>query len=211
MRYLLPSLVVAAALGCGGSSADDTADTAVQPTTGGTSGDATAPAGDTAGAEDVSTEGEAYGLSNGRRLSETLVTGGQPDDATLERAAEAGVTTVISLRQPSEPGFEEEKAKVEALGMTFVSIPVAGAEGVTEENASAVDQALEEADGEVMLHCGSGNRVGALLALRAFHVDDASAEEALTLGREAGLTRLEDVVRQHFEAWCGEHADAPQC
>ena len=210
MRHLLPILILTAALGCGGTSVENGVEPDVDPAVG-TESPSTATSEATPAPGAPVAEDDAYGLENGQRVSETLVTGGQPDDATLERAADAGVTTVISLRQPSEPGFEEERAKVEALGMTFVSIPVAGAEGVTPDNARAVDEALSGAEGEVILHCGSGNRVGALLALRAFHLENRSAEEALALGREAGLTGLEDTVRQHFETWCGDHADAAQC
>jgi hypothetical protein len=51
-----------------------------------------------------------------------------------------------------------------------------------------------------MLHCGSGNRIGALFALMAFHLEGESADRALQVGREAGLTRLEPVVRERLEA-----------
>jgi hypothetical protein len=47
-----------------------------------------------------------------------------------------------------------------------------------------------------MVHCASGNRVGALLALRANRLEGASPEDALELGLDAGLTRLEPAVRE---------------
>ena len=48
----------------------------------------------------------------------------------------------------------------------------------------------------MLLHCGSGNRVGALLALKAFWLDGGSAEEALEVGLAGGVTRLEPTVRE---------------
>lgn len=97
---------------------------------------------------------------------------------------------------PAEEGTRA--AEVEKLGMTFVAIPVDGAEGVTEANSRALATALEEADQPIVVHCGSGNRVGALFAFKAYHVDGRTAEEALVIGKGAGLTRLEPVVRERL-------------
>ncbi len=136
-------------------------------------------------------------LPNARQPAPGVVTGGQPTLEQLRQARDAGFTTVINLRAAGEPGTGRED--VEALGMRYVPIPVDGTAGVTEANARALSWALEEADGPVIVHCGSGNRVGALFALKAFHVDGRSAQEALDLGLEAGLTRLEPVVRRHLD------------
>jgi len=50
-----------------------------------------------------------------------------------------------------------------------------------------------------LLHCGSGNRVGALLALLKSS-QGASDEAALEYGISAGLTGLEPVVRARLAA-----------
>ena len=71
---------------------------------------------------------------------------------------------------------------------------------MTEENARALAAALDQAEQPVLLHCGSGNRIGGLFALMAYYLDDKTAEEALAFGREAGLTRLEPVIRQKLES-----------
>jgi protein tyrosine phosphatase (PTP) superfamily phosphohydrolase (DUF442 family) len=60
-----------------------------------------------------------------------------------------------------------------------------------------LDDVLQEIDGPVLLHCGSGNRVGAVLALR-HSLSGASEEEAIAFGNDAGLTKLEDVVRERL-------------
>ena len=66
------------------------------------------------------------------------------------------------------------------------------------DNPPANEDGDKEDDGEVLLHCASGNRVGALLALAAVQVDGASPEAALTLGRAAGLKSLEPVVMERL-------------
>jgi uncharacterized protein (TIGR01244 family) len=126
-----------------------------------------------------------------------LLSGGQPTPEHLEQAARAGYRTVINLRAPSEPGFAWEAEKVKALGMDYVALPVAGAADLTRENVERFDAALDAAlaKGPVLLHCGSGNRDGALLALRAAWLDGMDPEKAIELGRAAGLTGLEPEVR----------------
>ena len=58
-----------------------------------------------------------------------------------------------------------------------------------------LDRLLAQAEGErTLLHCASGNRVGALMALRAAWLHGASDEEALAIGRAHGLASLRGQV-----------------
>lgn len=137
-------------------------------------------------------------LPNGRRPLPDLLTGGQPTAEQLEELAGLGYRTVIDLRTEGESGaLADEPARVEALGMRYVRLPVAGAAGLSDDNARALDELLAGAGAyPVVLHCGSGNRVGALLALRAALTEGADPDAALQLGLDAGLTRLEPTVRE---------------
>lgn len=132
-------------------------------------------------------------LPNAKQPEEGLLLGGQPTVEQLEQAREAGFKTVINMRGLDEPGVAKDE--VEALGMTYVAIPVAGQAGISEENAQALATALEEAEGPVIVHCGSGNRVGAIFAAKAYFLDGMTADEAVAVGLEYGMTRLEPVVR----------------
>ncbi|WP_312236915.1 sulfur transferase domain-containing protein [Stenotrophomonas sp.] len=127
-----------------------------------------------------------------------LYTAGQPSAAQLQQAAEAGVTTVIDLRQPDEDRGFDETAAAERLGLRYVRIPVAGAAGLTQANARALRATLAQSTGPVLLHCASGNRAGALLAVLQAQ-DGASVEQALELGRRAGMTSLEAPTRVLLE------------
>lgn len=123
---------------------------------------------------------------------------GQPDEAALHVISEAGYSTVIDLRGPDENrGLDDERASVEAVGMDYVSLPVVGSDAINFETAKALDRILGEAEGPVLVHCGSGNRVGAVLALR-HRLQGAGVEESVALGKDAGLTRLEGVVRDRL-------------
>ncbi|HKJ95517.1 MAG TPA: hypothetical protein VKA32_07805, partial [Gammaproteobacteria bacterium] len=52
----------------------------------------------------------------------------------------------------------------------------------------------------LMVHCASGQRVGALVALKAGWIDGLPVDQAMEVGRKAGLERLEPVVRAQLSA-----------
>ncbi len=123
---------------------------------------------------------------------------GQPTEAVLKAVADAGFAAVIDLRGAGEERGIDEKAVVESLGMTYVSLPVPEPADATVGKAAALEQILADIEGPVLLHCLSGNRVGALFALSA-KADGASKEEALAIGKSAGLSRWEKQIREKLE------------
>ena len=126
--------------------------------------------------------------------SKNLLTGGQPSQAELANLKKTGVTKVINLRSPSEDPSRDEKAEVEALGLTYVSLPINGAADITSQNARKLDELLKGNE-SVFLHCSSGNRVGALMAIRAHEIEGKTTDESLQIGRAAGLGSLEEKVK----------------
>jgi uncharacterized protein (TIGR01244 family) len=126
-----------------------------------------------------------------------LVTGGQPTAADLVQLKKMGITKVINLRAPSEEISFDEKATAESLGLEYVSLPINGATDITSENARKLQVLLQDED-KVFVHCASGNRVGALVAIRAHEIENKSEEESLRVGRAAGLGQLEGTVKSHL-------------
>ena len=139
-------------------------------------------------------------LPNLREPADGIISGGQPSTEQLTAARDAGYKTVINLRLADERGVGDEPDFVAGLGMEYVSLPIAGSAGLTKENVLAFAEALETAEYPLVLHCGSGNRIGAMFALKAFWVDGTSAQEALQIGRNSGLTRLEGAVAEILES-----------
>lgn len=127
-----------------------------------------------------------------------FISTGQPDRNVLQAARDAGVVAVIDLRGVDEDRGIDERDVAESLGLAYHALPVAGPDDVTYENAAVLDELLATIDGPVLLHCISGNRVGALFALRA-REKGASPESALAIGRDAGLTRYESLVRERLQ------------
>ncbi len=125
-----------------------------------------------------------------------LCTGGRPQPRDLEAAQAKGVRRVINLCPHSEdPGYDEP-ALVAKLGMEYVNIPIAGPADLTRDNARKLAEALAGGQGAMLVHCASGNRVGALFALKAHYLDGRSIEDALADGRAHGLRAMEPAVRQ---------------
>lgn len=126
---------------------------------------------------------------------------GQPTQEQIKVLADAGVKHVISLRSPEEIDWDE-RAVVEANGMQFHSIPVAGLAGVSVENATKLEDLLNSLGNDaVLVHCGSSNRVGGLKALASLEGNNAGdIEAAFAEGRRWGLTRMEAPLREKLSS-----------
>lgn len=136
------------------------------------------------------------GIDHARFPSEGLLTGGQITPEQMTALGGLGYTTFISLRPSDEEGAGWEEEYAAAGGIHFERIPIEGADGVTIGNAQLLADRLPPGDGRAVIYCASGNRVGALLAMKAHFVDGVDAGEALEFGLAGGLTRLEPAVRE---------------
>ncbi len=140
----------------------------------------------------------------GARVTKTgLLVGGQPSPEQLRAIHRAGYRTVINLRSPDERGTAGERAAVERLGMTYVSIPVRGAAGLTEENARKLGAALDKTDAlPAVVHCSTGQRASAMLGLEAFVVDRVSAPTAIEYAKTLGMKKHEAALRKRIAEIC---------
>jgi uncharacterized protein (TIGR01244 family) len=113
---------------------------------------------------------------------------GQPRADQWQAVAASGVKTVVNLRPRAEQQ-EDEQAQVEAAGMIYHNWPVASLDDVGTEMAQQLHQLLEENRDGLLVHCASGNRVGALFAMEK-HIMGHNVEDSMARGRAAGLTKL---------------------
>ncbi len=118
----------------------------------------------------------------------------QSDIAALKRA---GVGEVINLRADSESPHFDEASAVRDAGMRYRHLPIHGPQGLTRANVQRFDELLRSAgDRLTLVHCSSGNRVGAMIALREAWILHSSPQAALAEGRRWGLKGLEPEVRR---------------
>lgn len=120
-----------------------------------------------------------------------------PSDIRLLR--EAGIQHVIDLTPDAEtPDFDEAQA-VQQAGIGYSNLPLRGASDLTMTNVKLFHELIETSPRPLLVHCASGNRVGAMAALRAAWMQGQSVDAAIATGRAWGLKGLEDEVRQRLQ------------
>jgi len=123
---------------------------------------------------------------NYKLLRPGLAVAGQPSAAALATLATSGFKSVVNLRSADEPGAVDERTSVEGAGLRYVQVPVKP-ETFSSADVDQVASVLDQVGaGPVLLHCGSSNRVGAVLAVLA-HRRGSSLADALAEGKAAGL------------------------
>lgn len=134
----------------------------------------------------MSTFDALSGIANACQATPTMVTGGQPTAEQLAAFKAAGGAVVLDIRDPMEPRPFDEPAKLKALGLEYVNVPVvAGQVGEAQmERILAAVRANKEK--QMLFHCGSGNRVGGAL-IAYFMLDlgmdeEAAVEQAMRVG-----------------------------
>ena len=125
---------------------------------------------------------------------EYVATAGQPEEEHLKRLAEAGYKTVVDLRTPEEPPRPDQWGMVvRRVGMEYVNIPV-GHEDIDDKTFDRFRELIRSGGRRPMLvHCSSGNRVGALLIPYLILDEGKTPEKAREIAAEVGLrsNRLE--------------------
>lgn len=112
----------------------------------------------------------------------------------IQAVAEQGIDVVISLL-PSTEAKVDEATLVGDAGMIFMNVPITNASELTQSNVQIVADALKKSEGKkVLIHCASGNRVGAVMALKSAWIDGMPTAEAVAVGQAYGLTSLTNVV-----------------
>jgi protein tyrosine phosphatase (PTP) superfamily phosphohydrolase (DUF442 family) len=142
-----------------------------------------------------------FSLPNQSEPIDGIVASGQPSREQFGSLRENGFRAVINFRTLRERGAWDETTDALTQKIGYAHIPIGGPEDLTKENVRKFDEALQQAPGDskVLVHCGSSNRVGAMFALRAHWIQDKSAEEALALGKKAGLSSMEGAVKKLLE------------
>jgi uncharacterized protein (TIGR01244 family) len=133
-------------------------------------------------------EPEETGIVNATSPEAGILFGGQPTAEQLQKLAAADYKTVIDLRAPTEDRGYDEAAAAKAAGLEYVPIPVTNK---TLEDPATLDRFIEvfnETEKPVLVHCGSGGRVGAVYYAWLVSEKKMSREEALEKAKGQGLT-----------------------
>ncbi len=127
-----------------------------------------------------------------------LYLSGQPDNGALAAAKSDGIGVVINLREVSELDWDE-RAAASTAGLSYYHVPVSGEAASFESETFATITRLVEAnrDSGIRIHCASGNRVSAWLAVHLKADHHMELESALAIVRQTGMRKqsIEDKVR----------------
>ncbi len=126
-------------------------------------------------------------LLNFCTLGPGVVGGGQVHVADFPEMAASGYTLVVNLRLTGEDFPINEQALAEDAGLAYLHIPMGGDDLVAAHAHQLADALAAHGSGHVLVHCASGNRVGALWGLHVGLRDGLNADQANEIARKSGM------------------------
>jgi protein tyrosine phosphatase (PTP) superfamily phosphohydrolase (DUF442 family) len=134
-------------------------------------------------------------VKNLTQQEDSAFSGGQPSKIDFSIMKDGGIQHVVNLRPSAESDWNESEV-VAALGMSYHQIEVAGPDDINVANAQQLGALIKGFGNEpYFVHCASGNRVGALIAINEALANGKDAEQSIEIGKQWGLTKLESKVR----------------
>ncbi len=136
---------------------------------------------------------------------------GQPTKEDLALAKEKGIDIVLTLRGQDEIDWDEAKFAKD-LGLDFKRIAFRSPESLTDEVFDETRALLNNAKNDkkdVMVHCGSANRVGAIWLVHRMIDHGVAKDQAEKEAKEVGL-RNEDYLKRALEYVAKKQAMPPR-
>lgn len=126
-------------------------------------------------------------MENVKQISAELTVAGQVTPEHLRQAAQEGFKSVMNLRSPSEEGFlSDEQQQAEALGLTYLNIPVNPNE-LTDELTTSVLQKIDELPKPALIHCASSMRAGVMAFMNVATRQGMTPEQVFEKATSAGF------------------------
>jgi uncharacterized protein (TIGR01244 family) len=124
-------------------------------------------------------------VTNYTRMSDDVATAGLLGEGAIGALKAAGFATILDLRGPDE-GTDAEKRAAEAAGLKYFNIPVTTLLPSGSQVVQFSRVVADRANLPVLVHCVSGNRVGAMWALYRAK-NGVPAATAIEEGRRIGM------------------------
>ena len=147
-------------------------------------------------------EKKDHGLNNAKFPEPGVLFGGQPTEAQLEAMAADGLAFVLDLRAEGENRGFDETAALQSLDIPYVNLPVDADRLAQPETFERFIDTMKKLDGPTLVHCASGNRVGALYYAYLVAGKGMDREQALSRAQEMGLrsSALEKAVDRYLDS-----------
>lgn len=155
-----------------------------------------------AGAPATIAEEKDHGLRGAKHPEAGLLFGGQPTEEQLEAMAADGLSFVLDLRAEGENRGFDEPAALQSLDVPYLNLPVDGERMEQPETFERFIEAMQKLDGPALVHCASGNRVGALYYAYLVAGKGEDREAARARAKENGLrsAALEKAVDRYLDS-----------
>ncbi|HEY4319966.1 MAG TPA: sulfur transferase domain-containing protein [Gemmatimonadales bacterium] len=133
----------------------------------------------------------AAGILNASQPLPWLLVSGQPTAEQFAAVQNAGVATVIDIREAMEHRDFDEPERVRELGMSYQNAPVVSG-ALDDATMERVLVALRAAAGRpTLMHCNSANRTGGPLMAYLMLDEGLSADAATDQAMRTGLRSVE--------------------
>ncbi len=134
---------------------------------------------------------EFAGVTNFVQVEPRVATSGRVAIDAFPRLKEDGFTAVIALIQEDEQNADVagERKAAAAAGLKYVHTPFNGADPKADSAEAFLKAAAAARDEKILIHCMSGNRVGALWLIKRVVQDGWPVEKATAEADAIGLTR----------------------
>lgn len=122
------------------------------------------------------------------RVSDRVAFGGQPTPSQVMALAQAGLRSIINLREEPEIDARPEIEAAKDASLVYIALPVPKAQP-TDEQVKKFLQVTDDAGiYPVFIHCATANRAAALWMVRRAIADGWSMEAAEKEAVQNGLT-----------------------
>jgi len=144
-------------------------------------------------------------ISRFERVSFDLYRGAQPVGIEFNQLEEFGIRTVMSFVRKPASVVEDERARVEELGMRFFSFPMGAYSGPKKETLAAIFEELgREENWPIYIHCNNGkDRTGLIAGLYRVHFDYWNSEAAYREMKNKGFNPL--LLGLTWKFWTNSH------
>ena len=138
-------------------------------------------------------------IHNFHRVDDHVFRGARPGTDGVRALAAIKIKTIVDLR-PGDERESREKLEAEALGITYVNVPMNGFHAPTDAEIEKVLTTMNDSTAwPVFVHCKYGeDRTGTVIACYRMRHDGWANDKALDEAKKMGMHRWESGMKKYI-------------
>lgn len=117
---------------------------------------------------------------------DNLYLAGQPSANSLKAFADKGIKKIINIRAQEEMDFSPEEQLCTQLGMEYIQVPIMQNGELSADNCKKLNGLIDDTT-DVVVHCGTANRVAGWLITYLVEKKQLDFEAAVDVASNNGL------------------------